>query len=174
MHPICAINVTVPAATTQRTFDATDEGRDLVVCKDAAEMFKKLGIVGAHIYRKERKEKISMKAVSSHRHSKGSGRPEPVARIRAGMSNIQQGMSNIQVKERHTFNRNMGISFSLGHSLLDIGYYCRGPSTTVDNHRWHSTDIENNTTATAWFPNSLQPNSLQPKSPVRDYLGNHS
>ena len=73
MYPIFTINIAVPSATTQRTFDATDEGRDLVICKDAAEMFKKLGIVGAHIYRKKRKEKISMKAVSSHRHSKGSG-----------------------------------------------------------------------------------------------------
>lgn len=37
-------NVAVPSATTKRTFDATDEKRDLVVCKDAADMFKKLGI----------------------------------------------------------------------------------------------------------------------------------
>jgi len=32
-----------PTPATQRTFDATDAGRDLVVCKDADDMFKKLG-----------------------------------------------------------------------------------------------------------------------------------
>ena len=37
-------NVAVPSATTLRTLEATDEGRDLVVCKDADDMFKKLGI----------------------------------------------------------------------------------------------------------------------------------
>ena len=37
-------NVAIPSATTLRTFEATDEGRDLVVCKDADDMFKKLGI----------------------------------------------------------------------------------------------------------------------------------
>ena len=37
-------SVAIPSTTTERTFDATDEGRDLVVCKDAADMFKKLGI----------------------------------------------------------------------------------------------------------------------------------
>ena len=44
LHQGLPFNVTVPTATTQQTFDATDEGRDLVVCKDAAEMFDKLGI----------------------------------------------------------------------------------------------------------------------------------
>ena len=30
--------------TTERTLDATDAGRDLVVCKDADDMFRKLGV----------------------------------------------------------------------------------------------------------------------------------
>jgi len=33
-----------PTTTTKRTFKSTDAGRDLVVCKDAEEMFAKLGI----------------------------------------------------------------------------------------------------------------------------------
>ncbi|MEW6427208.1 MAG: type II toxin-antitoxin system RelB/DinJ family antitoxin [Thermodesulfobacteriota bacterium] len=37
-------DVTIPTDTTNATFDATDAGRDLVVCKDADEMFGKLGI----------------------------------------------------------------------------------------------------------------------------------
>lgn len=37
-------NLTIPASKTRQTFDATDAGRDLVVCKDADDMFKKLGI----------------------------------------------------------------------------------------------------------------------------------
>lgn len=44
LHQGLPFNVAVPTATTQRTFDATDEGRDLIVCKNAADMFKKLGI----------------------------------------------------------------------------------------------------------------------------------
>jgi len=36
--------VAIPSAITKRTFDSTDEGRDLVVCKDANDMFEKLGI----------------------------------------------------------------------------------------------------------------------------------
>ena len=36
--------VAIPSAITKRTFDSTDEGRDLVVCEDADDMFKKLGI----------------------------------------------------------------------------------------------------------------------------------
>ena len=37
-------DVVVPNATTRRTFDDTDAGRNLIVCKDAEDMFKKLGI----------------------------------------------------------------------------------------------------------------------------------
>ena len=44
MHRGLPFNVAIPNATTMRTFQATDEGRDLVVCKDADHMFKKLGI----------------------------------------------------------------------------------------------------------------------------------
>ena len=36
--------VVIPSAITKRTFDSTDEGRDLVVCEDANDMFEKLGI----------------------------------------------------------------------------------------------------------------------------------
>ena len=37
-------DVAIPTRTTQRTFAATDAGRDLVVCKDADDLFRKLGI----------------------------------------------------------------------------------------------------------------------------------
>ena len=37
-------DVAIPTPTTRRTFDATDAGRDLVLCKDADDLFKKLGI----------------------------------------------------------------------------------------------------------------------------------
>lgn len=37
-------DVVVPTAITKRTFEASDAGRDLIVCEDAADMFKKLGI----------------------------------------------------------------------------------------------------------------------------------
>ena len=37
-------DLAIPTSTTKQTFDATDAGRDLIVCKDAADMFKKLGI----------------------------------------------------------------------------------------------------------------------------------
>lgn len=37
-------DVAIPTATTARTLEATDEERDLVVCKDADEMFEKLGL----------------------------------------------------------------------------------------------------------------------------------
>ena len=37
-------DVVVPTAATKRTLDATDAGRDRIVCKDADELFKKLGI----------------------------------------------------------------------------------------------------------------------------------
>ena len=36
--------VAIPSAVTKRTFDSTDEGRDLVVCEAANDMFEKLGI----------------------------------------------------------------------------------------------------------------------------------
>ncbi|MBL69118.1 MAG: type II toxin-antitoxin system antitoxin, RelB/DinJ family [Verrucomicrobiales bacterium] len=36
--------VAIPTATTKRTFDATDAGRDVVVCDDAEDMFKQLGV----------------------------------------------------------------------------------------------------------------------------------
>jgi DNA-damage-inducible protein J len=34
----------VPNETTQKTFNETDAGKDLVICKDADDMFRKLGI----------------------------------------------------------------------------------------------------------------------------------
>jgi DNA-damage-inducible protein J len=37
-------DVAIPTPATRRTFDATDAGRELVICKDANDMFKKLGI----------------------------------------------------------------------------------------------------------------------------------
>ena len=36
--------IAIPNETTSRTFDDTDAGRNLVVCKDADDMFRKLGI----------------------------------------------------------------------------------------------------------------------------------
>lgn len=37
-------DVVIPTPTTRRTFKATDAGRNLVVCQDANDLFKKLGI----------------------------------------------------------------------------------------------------------------------------------
>jgi DNA-damage-inducible protein J len=37
-------DVIIPNETTRRTFSDTDAGRNLVVCEDAEDMFKKLGI----------------------------------------------------------------------------------------------------------------------------------
>ena len=37
-------NVVIPTRETLATFETTDADKDLVVCKDADEMFKKLGI----------------------------------------------------------------------------------------------------------------------------------
>ena len=34
----------VPTATTKRAFEASEAGRELVVCEDANDMFSKLGI----------------------------------------------------------------------------------------------------------------------------------
>ena len=37
-------NVVVPNERTRKTFESTDEGRDLIVCEDAQDMFDKLGV----------------------------------------------------------------------------------------------------------------------------------
>ncbi len=37
-------DVVIPNAATRRTLENTDKGRDLVVCRDADDMFRKLGI----------------------------------------------------------------------------------------------------------------------------------
>ena len=37
-------DVALPTPATRRTFEATDAGRDLIVCKDADDLFKKLGL----------------------------------------------------------------------------------------------------------------------------------
>jgi DNA-damage-inducible protein J len=37
-------DVAIPTTLTRKTFEATDAERDLVVCRDANDMFKKLGI----------------------------------------------------------------------------------------------------------------------------------
>jgi DNA-damage-inducible protein J len=37
-------DVAIPTPKTRRTFDATDAGHNLVVCKDEKDMFKKFGI----------------------------------------------------------------------------------------------------------------------------------
>jgi DNA-damage-inducible protein J len=37
-------DVVVPTPTTKRTLDASEAGRDLVVCEDADDMFRKLGM----------------------------------------------------------------------------------------------------------------------------------
>jgi len=37
-------DLAIPTATTRQTFNATDAGRDLTICKDAADLFQKLGI----------------------------------------------------------------------------------------------------------------------------------
>ena len=37
-------DVAIPTATTKRTFNTTDSGRDLVVCENVDDMFDKLGI----------------------------------------------------------------------------------------------------------------------------------
>jgi len=34
----------IPTSTTRQTFDSTDAGHDLIVCENADDMFKKLGI----------------------------------------------------------------------------------------------------------------------------------
>ena len=37
-------NVAMPNEKTRRTFEATEAGRDVILCKNAEDMFKKLGI----------------------------------------------------------------------------------------------------------------------------------
>ncbi|MDP2937594.1 MAG: type II toxin-antitoxin system RelB/DinJ family antitoxin [Dehalococcoidia bacterium] len=37
-------DVVIPNATTRRTFESTDAGKDIVVCTDAEDMFRNLGI----------------------------------------------------------------------------------------------------------------------------------
>lgn len=44
LHKGLPFDVAIPTTTTQRTLKATDQERDLVLCKDADDMFDKLGI----------------------------------------------------------------------------------------------------------------------------------
>ncbi len=44
LHNGLPFDLVIPNATTLNTFRATDAGRDLVVCEDAEDMFRKLGI----------------------------------------------------------------------------------------------------------------------------------
>ena len=37
-------DVVIPNTSTRRTFESTNAGKNLVVCKDADDMFRKLGI----------------------------------------------------------------------------------------------------------------------------------
>jgi DNA-damage-inducible protein J len=37
-------DVAIPNRTTRRTFQATDEGRDIVLCNDVKDMLRKLGL----------------------------------------------------------------------------------------------------------------------------------
>ena len=37
-------DVAIPTPATSKTFRATDEGKELILCKDADDMFDKLGI----------------------------------------------------------------------------------------------------------------------------------
>jgi DNA-damage-inducible protein J len=37
-------DLVIPNETTQKTFDDTDAGKNIIVCKDADDMFRKLGI----------------------------------------------------------------------------------------------------------------------------------
>jgi DNA-damage-inducible protein J len=37
-------NVAIPSEVTKKTFAATDSGHELIVCKDAEDMFRRLGI----------------------------------------------------------------------------------------------------------------------------------
>lgn len=44
MHQGLPFDVAIPSETTRRTFSKTDAGRELVVCKDARDLFGKLGL----------------------------------------------------------------------------------------------------------------------------------
>ncbi len=44
LHQGLPFDVAIPSETTQRTFRKTDAGSELVVCKDADGLFKKLGL----------------------------------------------------------------------------------------------------------------------------------
>ncbi len=44
LHDGLPFNIVIPNKTTIRTFQNTDAGRNLVVCEDVNDMFKKLGI----------------------------------------------------------------------------------------------------------------------------------
>ena len=37
-------NIAIPSETTRSTLEATDSGKDLILCEDAEDMFDKLGI----------------------------------------------------------------------------------------------------------------------------------
>nr|VFJ63002.1 MAG: DNA-damage-inducible protein J [Candidatus Kentron sp. FM]VFJ73522.1 MAG: DNA-damage-inducible protein J [Candidatus Kentron sp. FM]VFK20326.1 MAG: DNA-damage-inducible protein J [Candidatus Kentron sp. FM] len=37
-------DVVIPTPATKRTFEASEAGRDVIVCEDADDMFRKLGI----------------------------------------------------------------------------------------------------------------------------------
>lgn len=44
LHQGLPFDLVIPSETTQRTFKKTDAVRDLVVCKDADDLFEKLGL----------------------------------------------------------------------------------------------------------------------------------
>ncbi len=44
LHKGIPFEIRIPNKTTLKTFKKTDEGKEIVKCKDADDMFKKLGI----------------------------------------------------------------------------------------------------------------------------------
>lgn len=44
LHQGLPFDVAIPSETTQRTFRKTDAGRELLVCKDADDLFERLGL----------------------------------------------------------------------------------------------------------------------------------
>jgi len=54
LHKGLPFSVAVPSARTRRTFEATDGGRELVVCKDAADMFKNMNTKTAKATKRRR------------------------------------------------------------------------------------------------------------------------
>ena len=44
LHEGLPFEVVISNETTRRTFEKTDAGRDLIMCKDTDDMFRKLGI----------------------------------------------------------------------------------------------------------------------------------